>query len=185
MNREIWKDIDAYNGLYQVSDTGLVRSLDRTVVGNGVDYIRKGKLMSLTKNSFGYLKVGFTVDGKTKSISVHRIVAEAFILNPENKKCVNHKDGDKTNNHISNLEWCTYSENSIHANKTGLSDFRKNRKAYSGEKNGNSLLTKEQVIEIKSKYKPYTYSASMLAKEYGVSRSCIEHIINNKSWKTI
>ena len=84
-----------------------------------------------------------------------------------------------------NLEWCTNSQNHIHASKNGLNKLHLHRVAYSGEENGRSLLTKEQVLEIKQKYIPYKYSAKKLAKEYNVSESCITHILNNTSWKEI
>jgi DNA invertase Pin-like site-specific DNA recombinase len=86
---------------------------------------------------------------------------------------------------MDNLEWCTNSQNHIHASKNGLNKLYLHRVAYSGEENGRALLTKEQVLEIKEKYIPYKYSAKKLAKEYNVSESCITHILNNTSWKKI
>jgi len=185
-NQEIWKDIIGYEGYYEVSNLGNVRSLDRLVnKPNKTSYIRKGKLCNQSKSNLGYMTVGFTVNNVKTNKYVHRLVAEAFILNINNKPQVNHIDCDKENNDVNNLEWCTNSENHIHATKNGLNKLHLHRVAYSGEENGRSLLNKEQVLEIKQKYIPYKYSAKKLSKEYNVSESCITHILNNTSWKEI
>lgn len=181
---EIWKDVKDYEGLYQVSNLGNVKSLDRIVeTKNRKNYLRKGKVQKKSVNSFGYETVGFTVDNKTKIYRVHRLVALSFIENPENKPQINHIDGNKTNNNVNNLEWCTSSENQIHSVSTGLSN--PSYPVLKGSKNGRSLLTEEQVVEIRNKYIPYKYSAKKLALEYNVSESCITHILNNTSWKNI
>lgn len=104
---EEWKDIIGYVGYYQVSSFGRVKSL-RNIRGN------TDKILSQIPN-WGYLRVGLWVNGVSKIKRVHRIVAESFIENPKNKPCVNHKDGNKTNNNVSNLEWVTYSENELHS----------------------------------------------------------------------
>lgn len=181
---EIWLDVANYEGLYQVSSFGNVKSLDRIVkTKNRSDYLRKGKIQKKSINSFGYEVVGFTIDSKTKIFSVHRLVATTFIINPDNKPQVNHIDGNKINNNKSNLEWCTCSENQIHSVKIGLSF--PSYPILKRSKNGRSLLNEEQVLEIRSKYIPYKYSAKKLAIEYNVSESCITHILNNTSWKNI
>ncbi len=181
---EIWKDVVGYEGLYQVSNTGNVRSLDRLITTNRHSYTRKGKDCKLSLNSTtGYLTVGFTVDNKTITKKAHSLVALAFIPNPENKPCINHIDGNKLNNNDWNLEWCTYSENSKHAHSLGLNpSFMENRMSGAGEENPAAILTQIQVDEIRSKYIPYKYPSRKLAEEYGVSCSCITHILNNTSW---
>ena len=185
-SKEVWKDIIGYEGLYQVSNLGNVKSLDRIVnKPNGVSYMRKGKICKQSKSNLGYMTIGFTVNNNKVNKYVHRLVAEAFITNVNDYPQVNHIDCDKTNNKINNLEWCTNSENHIHASKNGLNKLHLYRVAYSGEENGRSLLTKEQVLEIKQKYIPYKYSAKKISKEYNVSESCITHILNNTSWKEI
>lgn len=185
-SREVWKDVIGYETFYQVSNFGNVRSLDRVVNKlNGIFYMRKGKLCVQSKSNLGYMTVGFTVNNKKVNKYVHRLVAEAFITNMNDYPQVNHIDCDKTNNRMYNLEWCTNSQNHIHASKNGLNKLHLHRVAYSGEENGRALLTKEQVLEIKQKYIPYKYSAKKLSKDYNVSESCITHILNNTSWKEI
>lgn len=120
---EIWKDVVGYEGLYQVSDKGRVKSLDRIVNrgrnGSG-KFLQKGRILSFDINGSGYKYVSLSKDGKQKQGKIHRLECIAFLSNPENKRCVNHKDGIKLNNELSNLEWSTHSENNKHAYKTGL-----------------------------------------------------------------
>lgn len=119
---EIWKDIQGFEGLYQISNQGNVRSLDRVTCdkdGNPVS-TRKGQPMKQTVNRYGYKTVRLSKNGSHEFWSVHRLVAIAFIPNPYNKPQVNHIDGNKQNNTVENLEWVTNSENLIHAYRTGL-----------------------------------------------------------------
>lgn len=105
---EIWKDIEGYKGLYQVSTYGNVKSLDRYVRSRwGTKKPVKGQLLKADKTMFGYLQVSLFKPGLSKKrYKVHRLVAMAFIPNPQNLPQVNHKDEDKTNNRLDNLEWC-------------------------------------------------------------------------------
>lgn len=120
MEVEIWKPVKDYEGLYEVSNLGKVRALDRKVITkNGVIKTRKSKEKKQSK-CIGYAYVGLTKEGISKTFRVHRLVAQAFIPNPENKEQVNHIDGNKLNNRVDNLEWCTNQENCIHAWKNGL-----------------------------------------------------------------
>lgn len=107
---EVWKDVPGLEGFYQISDAGNVRNRRTSLPMN--PYV----------NDNGYCIVGLysRKQGKTIHFRVHRLVAEAFLENPLNKRTVNHKDGDKTNNHVSNLEWATHKENLRHAHDTGL-----------------------------------------------------------------
>lgn len=119
---EKWQDFKGYEGYYQVSSFGQVRSVDRVVVGvDGKTYHYKGRILKQAKTSDGYKTVQLFKDNGLKTFKVHRMIALTFIPNPNNKPEVNHIDGNKSNNHISNLEWVTRSENLKHAVKHGLS----------------------------------------------------------------
>lgn len=117
----LWKDIVGFDGAYQVSNDGQVRSVARTVIAStGSVYHLKGKLLRPADNGDGYLFVALRCAGKYVQRTVHRLVAEAFIPNPEHKETVNHIDGNKSNNLVANLEWATQAENNTHAIQLGL-----------------------------------------------------------------
>ena len=113
---EEWKDIKGYEGLYQISNLGRVKSLPR----NGT--IKEEKILKYSLDKYGYPQIVLN-NKKHKCFRVHRLVAEAFLLNPKNKSTVNHKDGNKTNNNVKNLEWNTIKENNDHALRTGLQRY--------------------------------------------------------------
>lgn len=116
---EIWKDIEGYDGLYQVSNTGRVRSFIKWK-----DRISETpRILKQARQKTGYLFVGLSKDSNVKYERIHRLVAKAFLDNPENKPEVNHIDGDKTNNNLFNLEWATRSENGKHSYRMGLNWF--------------------------------------------------------------
>lgn len=121
---EQWKDIKGWVGYYQVSDLGRVRSIDRVVIhkNRGHKQFKRGKLLKSVKTKKGYLSVDLVKQGLRKSVVVHRLVALTFIDNKHKKPQVNHKDGNKLNNHLSNLEWVTNKENIQHAFKLGLKE---------------------------------------------------------------
>ena len=105
--KEIWKDIEGFEGYYQISNMGRVKSLERTV-WNGRGYQKvPEKILEGGDNGYGYLKVELCKEGKVKTCRIHRLVAMAFIPNPNNLPEVNHKDKIRTNNKVENLEWCT------------------------------------------------------------------------------
>ena len=107
MTKEIWRPIVGYEGLYEVSSYGRVRSLDRYVkYSNGPIHLHKGMILNPGKDKDGYLQVNLYNNGKIHQRKVHRLVAQAFILNPDNLPEVNHLDEDKTNNRVENLEFC-------------------------------------------------------------------------------
>ena len=117
--QEIWKDIKNYEGIYQVSNLGRVRSLTRKVkTFNGLR-TTKGQLLKPLKTNRNYFRVDLKQNQKNKYISIHRLVAEAFIPNPNNYPVINHIDGDTSNNKIDNLEWCTQSHNIKEAYRAG------------------------------------------------------------------
>lgn len=111
---EFWKDIKGYEGLYQVSDTGRIKSLQRHRKNHTKTQIVKEKIKNTRKDPQGYLLLDLYKDNKPKTIRVHRLVAETFIPNPENKETVNHMDGDKENNDVENLEWASFKEQNNH-----------------------------------------------------------------------
>ena len=104
---EIWKDIEGYEGLYQVSNLGRVKSL-----GNGNSNASKEKILKPGKNRENYLLVVLNKNGERRTCSVHRLVANAFIPNPNNKPCVDHVNTIRVDNRVDNIRWCTYKENS-------------------------------------------------------------------------
>lgn len=122
---EIWKDIKGYEGLYQVSNTGKVKSLKRNTNNQ---YCNKDKERKYY-NIHGYLQIILCKEGKKQSSLVHRLVAETFIPNPDKLPCVNHKDENKLNNNVENLEWCTYEYNTNYGtrNKRSSEKTRNNK----------------------------------------------------------
>lgn len=105
-SNELWHDVPGYEGLYKVSSYGRIK--------------RNGRLKTFRVDRGGYYTVWLSKESEQKNYKVHRLVAQAFIPNPQNKLTVNHIDGNKQNNFVENLEWATHSENIIHANKMGL-----------------------------------------------------------------
>ena len=125
---EEWRDIEGYEGLYQVSNLGRVRSLDHLVNDGIREYIRKGRVRILTKASTGYYIVTIH-NRKSKNCLVHRLVAQAFIPNPDNLPDINHKDEDKTNNTVDNLEWCDKQYNNNYGTRKQRADDAQHKKS--------------------------------------------------------
>lgn len=135
-----------------------------------------------TRTRNGYLSFTASIDNVQKDVYVHRLVAQTYIPNPNNLPCVNHIDGNKLNNAVSNLEWVTYKENSEHASDLGLNDYQTTRKT----KNNVSArsLTMDQANEIRAKYVKgsRTHGAHALGREYGIPHTAVLHIINFKTY---
>lgn len=179
--KEVWKPIKGYENEYLVSNLGQVKSLDR-IRKNG---LKKGKVLKPIRHSNGYLRVHLN----RKDYFIHRLVAQAFIENPLNKEYVNHIDGDKTNNNVTNLEWTTPSENMHHAYYTlKYADgeiMRKHSTCENRMKATKKLrkLNDEQIKEI------FILKDVMTQKEialhYNCSRQFIGEILNNKIYKEV
>ena len=135
---EIWKDIEGYEGLYQVSNLGRIKSLDRYMNNKyGTKTLKKGKILinSIIKRT-GYLRVSLAKNGTFISKQVHRLVANAFLPNPNNYPIINHKDENKQNNNVNNLEWCTVEYN----NNYGTHNFKISKSHKINQKNSKSVL---------------------------------------------
>jgi len=175
MEPEEWVDIEGYEGLYRISSWGRVWSYPK-------EWIRgkhNGKMLLGRKNVGGYLQIILFKDKKIKNFLVHRLVAEAFIPNPNNYPKVLHADDNPSNNYYKNLSWGTQKMNIDDMYSKGRANKSKS------EKSPLSKLTEQQVLEIRSKYIPRKYSSRKLAKEFGVSQTIILRIISRKTWTHI
>lgn len=177
---ELWKDIEGYEGHYQISNFGNVKSLQRYAKrSNGTKQFVKGRLLKKGLNRCGYEKVNLHKAGNTEVKYIARLVAIAFVENPHNKEQVNHINGVKHDNMWTNLEWVTPKENIRHAFKTGLSSVAR------GDDHKASKLTEEEVIEIKRLYSTGGYRYIDLAKKFDVAKITISRIITKESWKHV
>lgn len=131
---EKWKSVVGYEDLYEVSDLGNVRSVPHKGKNNR---IYGGNLRKQGTNIWGYKHVVLNKDNKEKTKTVHRMVAEAFIPNPDNLPCINHKDEDKTNNRLENLEWCSYQYNATFGTKLERQAIKKSMPVIGTDKDGN------------------------------------------------
>lgn len=111
---EIWRDIEGYEGKYQISNYGRIKSKKRLDTKNRPI---KERILKTSQKYYGYQTVGLTINGKTKYYYVHRLVAEAFIPNPNNYNEINHKDENATNNFVGNLEWCNHHYNCLYGTR--------------------------------------------------------------------
>ena len=164
--KEVWNDIPEYERYYQASNCGRIRSLQREVIQKGhrncYKRILKGKILCPRLQNSNYYIVWLSKDGKINPKLVHRLIAQTFILNIDNKPCINHKNGNKADNRIENLEWCSYSENIKHSHNII----------------GRKEITKPIIcIELNRKYKSQTEASQKL----GISRGSISHALNGMS----
>ena len=183
---EVWKDIIGYEGKYQVSNLGRIKSLARNIKGGHWNTNRwfSEKILSLCKRGPGYLGVCLCENDKKKTYLVHRIVLQAFVDNTGNKPESNHIDGNKHNNRVDNLEWSTRSDNEIHAYKMGLAkptNSNKNGKL-SGINHHAHKLTEEDVINIRKEYAMGNISQINLGIKYNINQSSTGRIIRKLNW---
>ena len=171
MENEVWKSVLEYEGYYEVSNLGRVRSIDRIIKKK----LYLGKIIKESDNQ-GYKMVNLSKNSKGKGKLVHRLVAYSFLDNPNGYPDVNHKDLNKTNNKLYNLEWISEKQNTEHAIKNGAMNY------LFGEKNFRSIFTYNQITDIRKEYWESLLSTSDLATKYNASKACIVAIISNYHW---
>lgn len=168
---EKWIDIKGYEGIYQISDKGRVKSFR----------CGKEKIMKPTaRKADGRLALSLRKNNMPEYFKVHQLVGNHFLEKTKEKNEINHIDGNFINNNFENLEWCTRKENMNHAFKTGLTVI-----GLPGESNPNAKLTANEVREIRKLYKKEKMHHLELAEMFGVSRSSVRQIIQKKTWKNI
>lgn len=167
--QEIWKDIKGYEGCYQISNTGKVKSLARMRLSKGGSLAPvKERILKLKTSKGGYLVVHLRNEDKQSHPSIHRLVAEAFIPNPDNKPTVNHIDGNKQNNNVENLEWSTHSEQMNHAVANNLLEVR-----------GSPKYSKAFKKEVLDYYNSHDVSITSLSKIFNISERTAGRIVND------
>lgn len=189
MTEEIWKDVVGYEGIYQISNLGRVKSLDRVeeVHRLDIDKIirrpRRGRILKQKLNQAGYFVLHFrNTNGNGESWpQLHRLLGIAFLPNPENKPTINHKDGVKTNNSLDNLEWATMSENTQHAYDMGLAKSRIKDYSKSGEENHNAKLTYDLADKIREDRASGMVLTS-IAEKYNLGTSTVHRVCTNQRW---
>jgi hypothetical protein len=165
MSHEEWRGIVGYEGLYQVSNTGKVRSAHH----------RRIRELKPTPQSGGYLLVTLCKNKIKKGESIHALVALAFIGPRPTRMTINHKNGNKADNRSANLEYVTHKENTHHAMRLGLMNNK-------GENNGSAKLSQQDAETIRSRYNNGDITQRQLAEEYGVCQGTITQIVCNKIW---
>jgi hypothetical protein len=170
MENEIWKPLPGLEDDYMVSTFGSIKSLDRKIRhGHSIFLMKKGRVLKQQTTGTGYLYASIAKDGKVSRSYVHRLVAMTFLYNPNELKDINHKDGNKKNNRVENLEWCNRSDNLKHARDSNLLSICK--------------VTWDNVRDIRRDKKSGKFTSKELAAKYGISKGQVNNILLNKTWK--
>jgi hypothetical protein len=170
----MWEDIIGYEGVYSISSDGKVR---REKATNGT---WSGRILKNKTDQDGYKFIGLSYGGKVRHFKIHRLVVEAFSGKPKDlKQQVNHKDGDKANNHIANLEWCSQSENERHA-----IDVLGVRLGCQGEKNPRTKLNENKVLHIRSLIEGGV-TQRKVAEKFKISQGAVSDICTRRKWAHI
>lgn len=172
---EIWKDVPGYENFYQANPSGFIKSLSKPLRIKKGFRVTKELIISNTDNGEGYFICSLSKNTIRKSILLHRLIALTFVPNPLNLPEVNHKDGNKLNNHVDNLEWVTRQQNIDHSWSKKLTNCI-------GESHHNSKLNKIIVKEIREKYASGKHSYSQLGLEYGTSMYNVRNVVKRLTW---
>lgn len=182
---EVYLPVVGWEGYYEVSNYGNVKSLDRTITdvktrwGNTTTMIKKGIYLKKKTDKYGYYVVCLFKDKVRQYTTVHRLVAFAFLGNDDSLLQVNHIDANKSNNHPSNLEWVTPQQNIDHAIRLGLQNYAH------GEKLPQTKLKQEEVIEIKKLLKLGKMSQRAIARKFNIGSNAVWHIAHGETWKKV
>lgn len=180
MENEIWKPVKGFESYYEVSNKGKVRTVERYIELTTHKYLKKQKILTQFEDGRGYMHVKlYDGKGKSKSLTVHRIVGLTFLDNLNNLSEINHIDYNKLNNCVSNLEWMTRGDNIKH------SYLNRDPKTYKGSGNKNAKLTEDDVLNIRKEYKEIKTTYKNLANKYNVGITLVGYIINNKIWRHV
>lgn len=182
--QEIWKDIKGYEGLYQISNFGRVKSLERYQQNHSKLQKIEEKIKTIHIKNNGYQFVQLYKDNIMKNLHVHRLVAQAFIPNLENKTQINHIDGNKLNNSVNNLEWVTSNENNKHKWDTGLQKPSEKQGKITKENNRRYKSKPINQLDLQGNYIKTWVNAYEASRQLGIDRSCISQCCNNGKNKT-
>lgn len=177
IENEVWKPVQGYEGLYEISNLGRLKSPQKVVNGKeGRLHTLKERMLNPRVNQTGYYHTALYKNGKPKWYTVHRMVALSWIDNPENKPHINHKDSNRLNNRVDNLEWCTHGENMKHG-------FLYGNKTQKGEKNNAAKITREIAEAVRALYAEGNLTQWQVGERFGLARCHVKDITTHKIWK--